>query len=46
MSVVLLVCAGFALVGAVLVATLMPARPVAQPVTDGEESEHELAGIA
>jgi EmrB/QacA subfamily drug resistance transporter len=46
MSVVLLVCAGFALLGAVLVATLMPARPVAQPVTDGEESEHELAGIA
>jgi EmrB/QacA subfamily drug resistance transporter len=46
MSVVLLVCAGFALVGAALVAALMPARPLAQPVDDGEESEHELAGIA
>ncbi len=46
MSVVMLVCAGVAVAGGVLVAALMPARPVAQPVTDGEESEHELAGIA
>jgi hypothetical protein len=46
MSVVLLVCAAFALLGAVLVASLMPGRPVAQRAGDGEESEHELAGIA
>jgi hypothetical protein len=46
MSVVLLVCAGFALLGSALVAFLMPGRPVAQPAGDGEESEHELAGIA
>jgi hypothetical protein len=46
MSMVLLVCAGLAVVGAVLIAVFMPSRPIAHGDPDGEESAHELAGIA
>jgi hypothetical protein len=46
MSVVLLVCAGFAVLGAILVAVFLPSRPVAEPGDTGEESVHEFAGIA
>jgi EmrB/QacA subfamily drug resistance transporter len=46
MAVVLLVCAAIALVGAVAVALFMPARPLAEMPGDGEQSAHELAGIA
>jgi EmrB/QacA subfamily drug resistance transporter len=44
MAVVLLVCAGLALLGAVLTARGMPARPDPGPGT--EESGHELARVA
>jgi hypothetical protein len=46
MSVVLLVCAAIAVVGALLVIAFMPSRPVAEPMPTGEESAHEFAGIA
>jgi len=44
MDVVLIVCAGLAVVGAALVAWRMPARPA--PVEGTEESGHELARVA
>jgi len=44
MDVVLIVCAGLAIVGAALVAWRMPARPVR--VEGTEESGHELARVA
>jgi EmrB/QacA subfamily drug resistance transporter len=44
MAIVLLACAGLALIGAVLTARWMPARPDPGPGT--EESGHELARVA
>jgi hypothetical protein len=44
MDVVLMVCAGLAVVGAALVAWRMPAKPT--PVEGTEESGHELARVA
>ena len=46
MSVVLLVCAGIAIVGSALVLAFLPSRPVAEPAHSGEQSVHELAGTA
>jgi EmrB/QacA subfamily drug resistance transporter len=50
MSVVLLVCASLALLGAVLVTAFLPARPsapkLAEQASDAEQSVHELAGTA
>jgi hypothetical protein len=42
---VLLVCAGVALLGAVLVVAFLPARPAVPPAAE-EESAHELARLA